>query len=331
MKRNKWLIALFVIFDIALLVGCIVFLVRIDRTPPVLTFEATDVVYREGMDNENLLTGVTARDARDGDVTGSIVIEKVVTNAEEQSATVYFAVSDKAGNVAKDSRVFRAVLLSDGEDAADALASAGIDADLAGAGSTDGQDGTQASGKDSRSGETSDGDESGENGDEQSENGAVTEENASASPFGDAEDIDNADDSSSGADSQTSTSESTPSKTPDGDSAQTDAQNNQNSQNTDSNKNTDNNQDTTEESDGSQPPTLTLKQTSVKTTAGTAPAWVNLIGTLSDDKDSYETLFRNLIISKYDVNTPGTYSVTIQTEDSNGNRSDASEITIEVQ
>lgn len=328
MKRNKWLIALFVIFDIALLVGCIVFLVRIDRTPPVFTFEATDVVYREGMDNENLLTGVTARDARDGDVTGSIVIEKVVTNAEEQTATVYFAVSDKAGNVAKASRVFRAVLLSEGEDAADALASAGIDADLAGTGSKDGKDWDQASGRDGQSGNTGDSDESG---DEQSENGAVTEENASASPFGDAEDIDNADDSSSGADSQTSTSESTPSKTPDGDSAQTDAQNNQNSQNTDSNKNTDNNQDTTEESDGSQPPTLTLKQTSVKTTAGTAPAWVNLIGTLSDDKDSYETLFHNLIISKYDVNTPGTYSVTIQTEDSNGNRSDATEITIEVQ
>ena len=78
-------------------------------------------------------------------------------------------------------------------------------------------------------------------------------------------------------------------------------------------------------------PVLSLKQNSVKVAAGSTPAWVNLIGTLRDDKDSYETLSRNLKVSKYDVNKPGTYEVTVQTEDSDGNRSAAVPITIQVQ
>ena len=64
--------------------------------------------------------------------------------------------------------------------------------------------------------------------------------------------------------------------------------------------------------------------------AGNPPAWVNLIGTLKDDKDNYETLFHNLSVSKYDVSKAGTYQVTVQTEDSDGNKSQAVPITIVV-
>ena len=78
-------------------------------------------------------------------------------------------------------------------------------------------------------------------------------------------------------------------------------------------------------------PILSLKMGEVKTAVGVAPAWVNIIHTLSDDKDNYETLFQNLSVSKYDVNKAGTYHVTLVTEDSDGNKSQSVPCTIIVQ
>lgn len=75
-------------------------------------------------------------------------------------------------------------------------------------------------------------------------------------------------------------------------------------------------------------PVLALKVAEVKTSVGAGPAWVEIIGTLSDDKDGYETLFHNLEISKYDKNQPGTYEVTVSTKDSDGNRSQTVPLTI---
>jgi hypothetical protein len=75
-------------------------------------------------------------------------------------------------------------------------------------------------------------------------------------------------------------------------------------------------------------PVLTLKVAEVKTAVGVGPAWVELIGTLSDDKDGYEELFRNLEVSKYDKNQPGTYQVTVSTKDSDGKRSQPVSLTI---
>lgn len=49
-------------------------------------------------------------------------------------------------------------------------------------------------------------------------------------------------------------------------------------------------------------PKIILKSTSINTIAGQTPAWVEVISNFQDDKDGYETLFRNLKSSKYDVN-----------------------------
>lgn len=78
-------------------------------------------------------------------------------------------------------------------------------------------------------------------------------------------------------------------------------------------------------------PVLTLKVSEVKVPAGQGPAWVDLIGTLSDDKDNYETLFRNLSVSKYDKNKAGSYAVSVHTEDSDGNQSQSVPLTIIVE
>lgn len=78
-------------------------------------------------------------------------------------------------------------------------------------------------------------------------------------------------------------------------------------------------------------PLLTLKVSEVKVKAGQGPAWVEIIGVLSDDKDSYETLFRNLSVSRYDRNKAGSYAVTVRTEDSDGNSSAGVPLTIIVE
>ena len=65
--------------------------------------------------------------------------------------------------------------------------------------------------------------------------------------------------------------------------------------------------------------------------AGQGPAWVDIIGTLSDDADDYNTLFQNLNVSRYDRNKPGTYQVSVYTEDSDGNKSQSVPLTIVVQ
>lgn len=78
-------------------------------------------------------------------------------------------------------------------------------------------------------------------------------------------------------------------------------------------------------------PILTLKVSEVKIPAGQGPAWVDLIGILSDDKDNYETLFQNLSVSKYDKNKAGSYAVSVHTEDSDGNQSQSVPLTIIVE
>ena len=77
-------------------------------------------------------------------------------------------------------------------------------------------------------------------------------------------------------------------------------------------------------------PKIILKNTSVNTTAGQLPAWIDAIGSFQDDKDGYETLFKNLKASKYDVNAKGDHAVTLTTTDSDGNVSDPVTVTVHV-
>ena len=49
-----------------------------------------------------------AYDSVDGDLTNRVVVEKTILDEEQQTAVVYYAVSDLSGNVTKQSRVFPA-------------------------------------------------------------------------------------------------------------------------------------------------------------------------------------------------------------------------------
>ncbi len=81
---------------------------RSDRIPPEFRFTTSDLVYNSQTTDADLLTGVNAYDTKDGDMTGRIVVEKVVLNKEKMTAVVYYAVADYSGNVSKQSRVFPA-------------------------------------------------------------------------------------------------------------------------------------------------------------------------------------------------------------------------------
>ncbi|MBE5825788.1 MAG: DUF5011 domain-containing protein [Butyrivibrio sp.] len=91
---------------------------RSDRIQPEFRFSALDLIYDSTTTERQLKEGVNAYDAKDGDLTGRIVVEKVVLNRDAGTAVVYYAVSDYSGNVAKQSRIFPADiedLESDGE------------------------------------------------------------------------------------------------------------------------------------------------------------------------------------------------------------------------
>ena len=91
--------------DVVLLVICLVLYLGKDRKGPEIFFnEETQIVYEDGMEEE-LLKGVTAIDEKDGDVSASLLVEKVAgTNGREVIVT--YVARDSANNVGKASRAF---------------------------------------------------------------------------------------------------------------------------------------------------------------------------------------------------------------------------------
>ena len=79
-----------------------------DRIEPEMRFTSYDLTYNSDTREADLLNGVMAYDAVDGDITNRIVVEKTILNEEQSAAVVYYAVSDLSGNVTKQSRVFNA-------------------------------------------------------------------------------------------------------------------------------------------------------------------------------------------------------------------------------
>ena len=271
MKQDKVLTVILTIANLILIIFCLVLFLQLDRTEPKFVFQAADTVYRSGMDHEKLREGVNAQDATDGDVTDRIIIEKMIENKNENTVVVYYAVSDRAGNVAKGSRVFPAVYAKaeNKDEEAQMLMEAGVEAEL-------------VSEKE-----------------EAKESELLQIEAAETTP----------------SPESTESPSPEPTETPTPKPEETEEQIAERAPEPERNPSV---------------PELSLKMSEVTVEKGKNPPWVNIINVLKDDKDSYETLFYNLNVSKYDVNKPGTYSVTVYTEDSDGNRSDSVPLKITV-
>ena len=98
------IVAILCTLDVILMALSVVLYLDEDRTAPVIYMEDVEMEYRDGMNDEELLAGVTATDETDGDVTGSLVVEKV-SEVGNGTVIVTFGVKDASNNVAKTSRV----------------------------------------------------------------------------------------------------------------------------------------------------------------------------------------------------------------------------------
>mgnify|MGYP003272268451 CR=1 FL=1 len=85
----KKIVAVVGAIDVVLLVVCLVLYMGKDRKGPEIFFDKEkQIEYAEGMDEALLLEGVTAVDEKDGDVSDSLLVEKVAgTNGKEVIVT----------------------------------------------------------------------------------------------------------------------------------------------------------------------------------------------------------------------------------------------------
>ena len=98
------IVAILCTLDVVLMALSVVLYLDEDRMAPVIYMEEVELEYREGMSDEELLAGVTATDETDGDVTGSLVVEKV-SEVGNGTVIVTYGARDAANYVAKASRV----------------------------------------------------------------------------------------------------------------------------------------------------------------------------------------------------------------------------------
>lgn len=98
------IVAVLCTLDVILMAFGIAAYVGEDRTPPVIYMEETEQEYQKGMSDEELLSGITAVDETDGDVTASLVVEKI-SEIGNGTVVVTFGAKDASGNVAKGIRV----------------------------------------------------------------------------------------------------------------------------------------------------------------------------------------------------------------------------------
>ena len=106
MKNQRWIVISIIIINILVIGLCVFLLMRQDRTAPEFGFQTSDYTYLKSDGEKLLLQDIIAYDNQDGDITDRIVIEKITENLNSNTVVVYYAVSDKAGNVAKVSRIF---------------------------------------------------------------------------------------------------------------------------------------------------------------------------------------------------------------------------------
>ena len=255
--KNKGIFGAICAVDALILAGCIYLYVNQDRTAPVISFSNEKIVYTDGMDEEELLNGVSAYDEQDGDVSYSLLIEKVSNTADGQVVVTY-AAKDASNNVAKNSRI---IMTKGMEEETGDTPLPGPEMESESASETESETETETETQTDSSGED----------DQEEEQEPVQEAR---------QDIEQ--ENGAGA--------------------------------------IDNEEGQAEAVRENMAPVLTLSSSSISVSAGTATVdWNSCIQQLTDDNDSREQLFANLVMEGHvDLNTPGAYPVVLYTRDSAG-------------
>lgn len=108
-KKNRWLLSLIPLLLCAVATGIYAFLFVLneDTTAPVLSVDSEVLEVSVVTTEEDLLQGVTALDEEDGDVTSSVLVEKIGNINENYEASITYAAFDSSDNVSKISRTVR--------------------------------------------------------------------------------------------------------------------------------------------------------------------------------------------------------------------------------
>ncbi len=78
--------------------------INTDQKAPEITFDDSEITYRDGMSYSELLEGVTAYDDEEGDVTDSLAVESV-SPVDDKEAVVIYVAKDSKNNLVKQKRV----------------------------------------------------------------------------------------------------------------------------------------------------------------------------------------------------------------------------------
>ena len=104
-KKGNILLVLLIIACVAVLYGYRTLdMMRTDNDAPVIYMDAQIPEVSVKDPKSALLQGISAEDKQDGDVTSSLVVEKVEMTDSDGTLTVRFAAFDRSGNVAKEKR-----------------------------------------------------------------------------------------------------------------------------------------------------------------------------------------------------------------------------------
>lgn len=102
---KKGLVAMLLLACAALLAGNVVIYIGKDRNGPEITVPQEELTYVAGSDTSALLSGVTAADDRDGDVTSTVTVESIIPNEDQTGASVIYVAKDSKNNVTKATRL----------------------------------------------------------------------------------------------------------------------------------------------------------------------------------------------------------------------------------
>ncbi|MDF2544139.1 MAG: hypothetical protein K0S47_3857 [Herbinix sp.] len=72
-----------------------------DKEGPEITFTTSEFTYIEGSDTKELLQGVTATDAIDGNVSDTLIIESIIPLRDNTTAKVIYAAKDRENHITK--------------------------------------------------------------------------------------------------------------------------------------------------------------------------------------------------------------------------------------
>ncbi len=112
--RKGWLTMAGAVIFIALIAVSIGITATADRQAPEIEIANEEIAYVEGQGYSSLLSGVTAYDNKDGDVTSSVMVESVVPLKSGEEAVVWYVAKDKNNNITRVDRIVKYV--GNGED-----------------------------------------------------------------------------------------------------------------------------------------------------------------------------------------------------------------------